>query len=66
MKGLGSFLRERKEEIVKKVRYNVKHEMRGYSECTQWEVTVSYDELEVVDFDLLMKQIEEFEKTFQK
>lgn len=63
---LAEFLRERKSEIVRKFRTNIVRERTGYSEYTQWDTTVSYDEEETVDFDKLMEQIEEFEKSFQR
>jgi len=66
IRGLAEFLRERADLIKKKIRYNVVHKTVGYSEYTQWDTTVSFDELEVVDFDELMNQIEEFEKSFQE
>lgn len=66
IEGLASFLREQKEAIVKKVRTNVVRERVGYSEYTQWDTTVSFDEVEVVDFDELMAKIEEFENSFKK
>jgi hypothetical protein len=65
IKGLAQFLKERKDEIMKKVRTNVQRKVVGYSEYTQWETTVSFDEIEVVDFDKLMTQIEAFEKSFE-
>lgn len=66
IKGLAEFLRDRKEEITKKIRYNKVHKNVGYSEYTNWDTTVSFDEMEVVDFDALMEQIDEFEKSFEK
>ena len=66
MQGLSKFLRERKEQIMKTVRTNIIRKKTGYSEYTWWYTTVSFDEIEVVDFDALMKQIEEFEASFKK
>jgi hypothetical protein len=66
LEGLTDFLRDRKDMIVKKVRTNVVHKMTGYSEHTQWLTTVSYDEIETVDFEALLEQIDEFSKSFQK
>lgn len=66
MIGLSKFLKERRDKIVKKERFNIMREEVGYSEYTRWMTTVSFDEIEVVDFDLLMAEIEEFEKSFEK
>jgi anaerobic ribonucleoside-triphosphate reductase len=66
IKGLANFLKERREKIVRKERTNVVYTTVGYSEYTQWHTTKSFDEVEVVDFDLLMEQIEEFEKSFKE
>lgn len=66
IEGLAKFLREKREQIVKKIRTNEVREKRGYSEYTWWMTTVSFDEVETVDFDALMEQIEEFEKSFKK
>jgi hypothetical protein len=66
IKGLAQFLKDNRDEIVKKVRYNVVHKQVGYSEWTQWMTTVSFDEMEAVDFDVLMEKIEEFEQSFEK
>ncbi len=66
IEGLSSFLKERRDLIVKKIRTNVVREQTGYSEYTQWMTTVSYDEEETVDFDVLMEQIAEFEESFKK
>ena len=66
VKGLAKFLKERRELIVRKERTNIVRETVGYSEYTQWHTTVSFDEVEVVDFDLLMEQIEEFENSFKE
>ena len=66
IKGLAEFLRERKHLISRKERINVVHTQVGYSEYTQWQATVSYDEIEVVDFDALMEQIEDFENSFKE
>lgn len=66
IEGLSSFLKERKDRIVKKIRTNIVREQRGYSEYTQWMTTISYDEEETVDFDSLMEQIKEFEESFKK
>lgn len=63
---LSEFLRSKKEEIVKKFRFNIVKKRVGYSEVTNWMTTVSFDEIEVVDFDKLMEQIEEFENSFKK
>lgn len=63
---LSEFLRSKKEEIVKKYRLNVVRKRVGYSEVTNWMTTISFDEVEIVDFDQLMEQIEEFENSFKK
>ncbi len=63
--GLTNFLREKKDAIVKKVRYNVVHQECGYSEYTRWMETVSFDEMETVDFEALLEAIDEFEQTFK-
>lgn len=65
MKGLAKFLEERRDHIVRKIRTNVVRKTVGYSEYTQWDTTVSYDEEETVDFDALMAQIAEFENSFK-
>lgn len=66
VKGLAEYLRDRKDDIVVKVRTNIVRQMTGYSEYTQWETTVSFDEIETVDFDKLMDEIEKFEQSFNK
>lgn len=66
IKGLAEFLRSRKDEITRTERVNVVRERVGYSEYTQWDTTVSFDEIEVVDFESLMQQIEEFEASFEE
>lgn len=66
IKGLAQFLRSKQEEIVKRVRINVVREEVGYSEYTRWMQTTSFDEEEVVDFEELMKAIEEFENSFKE
>lgn len=66
IEGLAEFLRTKKDEIVKKVRTNVVRKTVGYSEYTQWDTTVSFDEVETVDFDELMNKIAEFEASFKK
>ena len=66
IKGLAEFLRSRKDEITNTQRVNVVRKTVGYSEYTQWDTTVSFDEIEVVDFEALMQRIEEFEETFQE
>lgn len=63
--GLAKFLRESKDKIMRKERVNVVRKTVGYSEYTQWDTTVSFDEIEVVDFDKLMVSIEEFEQSFK-
>ncbi len=63
---LSEFLRSKKKEIVKKYRMNVVRKQVGYSEVTNWMTTISFDEVEIVDFDQLMKQIKEFENSFKK
>lgn len=63
---LVEFLKEQKDSIIKKVRVNVKREERGYSEWTRWMETVSFDEVETIDFDALMGAMEEFENSFKK
>lgn len=65
MSKLSDFLKANKDKIVKTVRTNVVRETVGYSEYTQWDTTVSFDEMEVVDFDALMEQIAEFENSFR-
>jgi hypothetical protein len=62
---LSEFLRSVKDKIVKKERINVVRGRTGYSEYTWWMTTVSFDEIETVDFDLLMEQIAEFEESFK-
>lgn len=64
--GLTDFLREQRDAIVKKVRTNIVRERVGYSEYTQWDTTVSFDEIEVFDFDELLAKIDEFSATFPK
>lgn len=66
MTTLIEYLREKRSEIVKKVRTNIVRERVGYSEYTQWDTTVSFDEIEVFDFDELLNAIDEFGKTFPK
>lgn len=66
MTTLVEYLRGKRSEIVKTVRTNVVRERVGYSEYTQWDTTVSFDEIEVFDFDELLNAIDEFEKTFKK
>ena len=63
---LSEFLRSKKKEIVKKYPMNVVRKQVGYSEVTNWMTTISFDEVEIVDFDQLMKQIKEFENSFKK
>lgn len=63
---LSEFLKNARDSIVKKVRYNEKFKRVGYSEYTQWDTCVSFDEMEVVDFDELMLKIEEFENEFKE
>ena len=63
---LTEFLKEKRDAIVKKIRTNIVREQTGYSEYTQWMTTISFDEIEVVDFDELMTQIIEFEESFKK
>ena len=64
-KEFAEFLRDNRDKIVKKVRTNVVRELRGYSEYTNWMETISYDEVEVFDFDALLEQMDEFSKTFE-
>lgn len=66
IKGLAEFLKDRRDKIVATVKYNKVHRRVGYSEYTQWDETQSYDTMEVVDFDSLMEQIEEFENSFKQ
>lgn len=66
MTTLVEYLREKRDTIVKKVRTNIVRKQVGYSEYTQWDTTVSFDEIEVFDFDELLTAIDEFEKTFKK
>lgn len=63
---LVKFLSERKERFIKKIRTNIVRERTGYSEYTWWMTTVSFDEVETVDFEALMLQIAEFEESFKK
>lgn len=63
---LSEYLKDKKDEIVKTIRINEVREERGYSEYTRWMQTISYDEIEVVDFDKLIEQIDIFEKQFGK
>lgn len=63
---LTEYLREKRNEIVRKIRTNVVRKRVGYSEYTQWDTTVSFDEIEVFDFDELLNAIDEFERTFKK
>lgn len=65
IKGLAEFLRSRRDEITRTERVNVVRKRVGYSEYTQWDTTISFDEIEVVDFESLMQQIEEFEESFE-
>lgn len=65
IKNLSDFLIERKDKIVNKIRTNIERRKTGYSEYTWWYTTVSFDEIEVVDFDKLMQQIAEFEESFK-
>lgn len=64
--GLTEFLRERRSKIVKVVRTNIVRERVGYSEYTQWDTTVSFDEVEVFDFDALLEQIDEFGRSLNE
>jgi len=66
IKGLAAFLKSKREQITRKIRTNIVRETVGYSEYTQWDTTVSFDEVETVDFDALMEQIAEFEASFKK
>jgi len=66
MIGLAKFLRENRDKIVKKEKFNIVREEVGYSEYTRWMTTVSFDEIEVIDFDLLMTEIEKFEKVSKR
>lgn len=66
LQGLLVHLAEHRSDIVKKVRYNERYERTGYSEYTQWDTLVSFDEIEVVDFDALLQQIDEFSKQFDQ
>lgn len=66
IEGLSTFLKEKRDHIVKKVRTNVVRQPGGYGEYTQWDTTVSFDEVETVDFDALIEQIAEFEASFRK
>ena len=63
---LSLFLKENKDKIMSTIRTNVVREKTGYSEYTWWMTTVSFDEIEIVDFDKLMEQIAEFEESFKK
>lgn len=65
IEGLANFLREKKSDIMSKIRYNVVRKRAGYSEYTGWDTTGSFDEIEVVDFDKSMDSIEEFEQSFK-
>ncbi len=42
---LARHLKANKERIVKKERVNIKRETVGYSEYTQWDTTISFDEI---------------------
>lgn len=66
MSSLVEFLKSKRDQIVKTVRYNVKREKVGYGEYTCWETTISFDEMETVDFDELLKCMEEFERSFKE
>lgn len=66
IQGLAQFLKDKRDEIVTKVRTNIVRETVGYSEYTQWDTTISFDEVETVDFDKLMEQIAEFEASFKE
>ena len=57
---------ENKDNFIKKERINIVRKRVGYSEHTQWDTTVSFDEVQTVDFDALLEEIDEFTKTFEK
>lgn len=63
---LVKYLKTKRKDIVDKVRINVVRGTVGYSDDTQWDTTISFDEIEVVDFEKLMQQIAEFEESFKK
>lgn len=65
VKELAQYLKDNKDRIVKTVRTNVVREKTGYSEYTWWMTTVSFDEVETIDFDRLMQEIIEFEQEFK-
>lgn len=61
-----AFLRESRSSLSRKQRINVVRERAGYSDITWWDTTVSFDEIEVFDFDALLEKIDEFSKTFDQ
>lgn len=65
-KTLSEHLKANKDKITRTIRTNIVREEVGYSEYTRWDTTVSFDEEEIIDFDLLMDQIAEFEASFKK
>lgn len=62
---LSEYLRSVKDNIVTTVRTNTQRVKTGYSECTWWYTTVSFDEVPIIDFDKLMEEIEKFENSFK-
>jgi hypothetical protein len=65
-KQFAEFLRSNRDSCFKTIRTNVVRKRVGYSDYTCWDETVSFDELEVVDFDSLIKQIDQFSQSFNK
>jgi len=65
LKQLVKHLRANKEKIVRTERTNIVRKTVGYSEMTQWDTTISFDEVEVVDFEKLLEEIDAFAKTFK-
>jgi hypothetical protein len=63
--GLVEHLRNNVDEFIKKKRINVVRKRVGYSEWTNWDTTVSFDEIQTVDYEELLVQIDDFAKTFK-
>lgn len=59
--GLAKFLKERRDKIVRTQKLH-----RWTTGMSGFQEAVTSGEFDVVDFDALMAQIEEFEKTFRK
>lgn len=64
--GLVSHLKEHSGSFVKKVQTNIVRKRVGYSEYTQWDTTVSFDEVETVDMEALLEEIDNFAQSFQE